>query len=341
MPFISVIVTAHNRREYLRDAVDSVLNQTIDDYEIIVVKNFKDEIDDYLKENSVKSVLVGEEMCGMDIVNGLREARGEVISFLDDDDLFLPRKLEKVKEVFQDEEVGYYHNAFENFLERTPNNLDKIHIKKDYDYTIIDNQEKVKKFGFMLSKDARINNSSISIRKTLITNSISYLEKIDYSIDMFMFYLGLISNKKMIVDPCVLSLRRIHYTNSSVLNNTNIIEWIKGKKNFKEHHINDFIILHNMARNTAYERNIRTELANDKITLARLPSIPIDKKYRPTLEDLYYYFKLNKKSLRAILSGISIYAPDFVKWKLIRKLYDLEQRRLKEKIERGNKLFYK
>jgi len=41
MPFISVIITAHNRRELLLEAVNSALNQTLpkDEYEIIVVKN--------------------------------------------------------------------------------------------------------------------------------------------------------------------------------------------------------------------------------------------------------------------------------------------------------------
>ena len=49
MPFISVIITAHNRKEFLLEAVNSALNQTLpkDEYEIIVVKNFQD-FDDIL-----------------------------------------------------------------------------------------------------------------------------------------------------------------------------------------------------------------------------------------------------------------------------------------------------
>ena len=253
MPFISVIVTAHNRREYLRDAVDSVLNQTIDDYEIIVVKNFKDEIDDYLKENGVKSVLVGDQTQGMDVISGLKEARGEVISFLDDDDLFLPRKLEKVKEVFQDEEVGYYHNAFENFLERTPNNLDKIHIKKDYDYTIIDNQEKLKKFKFMMNADTEINSSSISIRRSLFNNSFPYLEKINHAVDVFMFYLALMSEKKIVVDPEVLSLYRIHSNNTWFYMNDDFENWLKHKKSYMEKEIEDYITMLNMIKSSPFE----------------------------------------------------------------------------------------
>jgi len=44
VPFISVIIVAHNRREFLLEAVNSALHQTLpkDEYEIIVVKNFSE-----------------------------------------------------------------------------------------------------------------------------------------------------------------------------------------------------------------------------------------------------------------------------------------------------------
>ena len=47
-PYISVIITAYNRKKYLLGAVRSALNQTLpkDLYEVIVVKNFRDEIID-------------------------------------------------------------------------------------------------------------------------------------------------------------------------------------------------------------------------------------------------------------------------------------------------------
>ena len=50
LPYISVIITAYNRKEYLLDAINSVINQTLDKkyYEIIVIKNYNDsKIDDF------------------------------------------------------------------------------------------------------------------------------------------------------------------------------------------------------------------------------------------------------------------------------------------------------
>jgi glycosyltransferase involved in cell wall biosynthesis len=44
VPFISVIIVAHKRREFLLDAINYALNQALpkDEYEIIVVKNFSE-----------------------------------------------------------------------------------------------------------------------------------------------------------------------------------------------------------------------------------------------------------------------------------------------------------
>jgi glycosyltransferase involved in cell wall biosynthesis len=41
-PYISVIITAHNRKEFLKEAIQSALNQTLErsNYEILVIKNF-------------------------------------------------------------------------------------------------------------------------------------------------------------------------------------------------------------------------------------------------------------------------------------------------------------
>ncbi len=55
-PFISVIITAYNRKEFILEALQSAVNQTLkrDKYEIICIKNFKDaKIDRYIKDNGI------------------------------------------------------------------------------------------------------------------------------------------------------------------------------------------------------------------------------------------------------------------------------------------------
>jgi len=49
-PFISIVVIAYNRREFIKDALKSIINSVAikDNYELIVIKNFKDEYADCL-----------------------------------------------------------------------------------------------------------------------------------------------------------------------------------------------------------------------------------------------------------------------------------------------------
>jgi glycosyltransferase involved in cell wall biosynthesis len=116
MPFISVIVTAYRRRQYLYNALLSVKAQTLpkDKYEVIVVKDFEDpQVDSLIKEMGWRSVYSDSEYQGRMYLNGLKEANGDIIAFLDDDDTYMPSKLEYVYNVFsQNPDVGYLQHSF-------------------------------------------------------------------------------------------------------------------------------------------------------------------------------------------------------------------------------------
>ena len=98
-PYISVIITAYNRKEFILDAVNSVINQSLErsKYEIIVVKNYLDDtIDKFLHENNIIDLYTDRKPLGAKIANGIEKSKGEVICFLEDDDLFLPEKLYEI-----------------------------------------------------------------------------------------------------------------------------------------------------------------------------------------------------------------------------------------------------
>ena len=86
---ISVIVTTHNRREMLKEVLESLLSQTYKPFEIIVVDNAStDGTRDFLKENfNDKIRLVIEEKKGHSYARncGVETARGDVLAFIDDD----------------------------------------------------------------------------------------------------------------------------------------------------------------------------------------------------------------------------------------------------------------
>ena len=88
LPYISVIITAYNRREFLLNAIKSVLSQTLDKkyYEIIVIKNFQDDIiDNFISENNIKGIISTDNSLGGKLIEALNVATGEIISFLEDD----------------------------------------------------------------------------------------------------------------------------------------------------------------------------------------------------------------------------------------------------------------
>ena len=100
MCHVSVIIPTRNRCNLLRRAIDSVLGQTYGDMECIVVDDSStDETPDLLKEfDDERLVCLRHERrrhASAARNTGIAHARGELIAFLDDDDEWLPSKLDK------------------------------------------------------------------------------------------------------------------------------------------------------------------------------------------------------------------------------------------------------
>ena len=99
-PKVSVIIPTYNRAGLLPRAVNSVLSQTYDDYEIIIVDdcstdNTRDVIAAFTDPRVLSIRHQTNRRQSASINTGISNARGEYIAFLDDDDEWLPAKLEK------------------------------------------------------------------------------------------------------------------------------------------------------------------------------------------------------------------------------------------------------
>lgn len=97
-PLISVVITAFNRPDYLRSSIASVLAQTVTDLEIIVVDDCSP-TDPLPVLREFDAPIQGRRMPVNGGANrtrneGVRMARGRYVAFLDDDDIWLPHKLE-------------------------------------------------------------------------------------------------------------------------------------------------------------------------------------------------------------------------------------------------------
>jgi glycosyltransferase involved in cell wall biosynthesis len=131
MPLVSVIMNVRNGASYLREALDSVLAQTFTDWELIVW-------DDCSTDNSAQIV---SEYCDLRIRyflspedtplgkardSAIRQASGEWLAFLDQDDVWLPRKLE-LQMALAETDVGILYGRTVMFDARHDD-------RRDYDY---------------------------------------------------------------------------------------------------------------------------------------------------------------------------------------------------------------
>jgi glycosyltransferase involved in cell wall biosynthesis len=97
-PLVSVIIPTFNRWPLIRDAVDSVLTQSFRDFELIVVDDGStDDTSKELAKMAPRLRCVTTTRGGVSAARnfGVGRARGRYIAFLDSDDLWLARKLEK------------------------------------------------------------------------------------------------------------------------------------------------------------------------------------------------------------------------------------------------------
>lgn len=95
-PAVSVIIPAHKAPHFVNQAVDSVLGQTFDDYEIIIVDDCSgpEYTAQYNIVDKVKLICQTQKTCASAVRNvGIRASKGKYLAFLDQDDIWLPNFL--------------------------------------------------------------------------------------------------------------------------------------------------------------------------------------------------------------------------------------------------------
>ncbi len=103
-PQVSVIIPTYNRRSRLKTAIDSVLGQSFQDYEIIVVDDGStDGTAGLLKSYGDRIMIIRQDNKGVSAARntGIRASRAELIALLDSDDHWLARKLEHQVDLFK------------------------------------------------------------------------------------------------------------------------------------------------------------------------------------------------------------------------------------------------
>jgi len=107
MPLVSVCIPTYNSEAFVAEAIESVLRQTLQDFEIVITDNCSTDAtiaicNKYKKSDSRISLYSNEENIGAfpNFNNGLRFAQGEYLKFLMSDDLLEPACLEQTVAIF-------------------------------------------------------------------------------------------------------------------------------------------------------------------------------------------------------------------------------------------------
>jgi len=170
-PKISIVIPTCNRPRLLSRAIQSVLNQTFSDFEVIIIddglKERADNVIEKINDNRIIYIQNKTNKGGSATRNiGIKKAQSSWIAFLDDDDEWKPEKLQEQYKVIRDfgDKIGFIFCGAEFFDQQ--NNNTKI---KKYGA-----DEKIKNYYKQyISLDLKVNTSVVVIRKNI-------LEKVGY-----------------------------------------------------------------------------------------------------------------------------------------------------------------
>jgi glycosyltransferase involved in cell wall biosynthesis len=140
MPKISIIIPTYNSEHFIDRTIKSVINQTYKDWELIIVDDLsKDNTRIKLekwqnKDSRIHSIFSDKNSGGPALPKnvGIENAKGKYVAFLDHDDEWLPEKLEKQYNLFEqskNKSLGLVY-CFINIIDNNKNTV--INYKKNY-----------------------------------------------------------------------------------------------------------------------------------------------------------------------------------------------------------------
>lgn len=117
MPKVTAIITTFNRSNFLEKAIDSVLSQSFRDFELLILDNSSEdntkEVVHSFEDSRIKYIL--HEPIGISEQRnlGLNQAKADFVAFLDDDDFWLPNKLQdQYDQITKSEEIALVYGAY-------------------------------------------------------------------------------------------------------------------------------------------------------------------------------------------------------------------------------------
>ncbi len=213
---LSVVVTAGSRRQFLAQALASVRLPSGLGSELVVVTDFADEPleDEVRRRHGIWVVSRGRHL-GAKVADGVRAARGSILVFLDDDDLFHPAHLPEILRAFREVPgLGFYHNGQLTFSDGEPPRFLETLPRPSWMRVPAGPRsnaacERVWTLG------AGYNGSSTAMRRGLLEPHLDELAKVRIGIPPYLFYRAWCSLAPLVLDTRPLTAVRLHAANTT------------------------------------------------------------------------------------------------------------------------------
>ncbi|MHB8396216.1 MAG: glycosyltransferase family 2 protein [Thermoplasmataceae archaeon] len=215
----SVIIIGHDKKEFILEALNSVVEQNIERnrYEIIVIKNFEDnEVDARISETADIIIESNEPGPGSKVKDAVERSSGDVLFFLDYDDLFVRDKLRIVLDLFRNSPgLVYYHNAHVSLMNQDGSITEPVSPAPPEFFQMESSEIRGEVLARFLGYYPDFNGSSITVRRSIVEPRMSYLPGIMGHPDSFMMYCALDSDGIIVDDPRPLTIYRIHESSTN------------------------------------------------------------------------------------------------------------------------------
>jgi len=223
-PAVSVVIPAFNAEKYIKESINSILSQTFQDFEIIVVDDGStDNTGKIIKQYGSKVNYIFQENSGPSKARNtaISVAKGKYIAFLDADDLWTPNKLElqvgfleshkDVGMVFADM-ITFNENGviIESYLRKIKRKINGVNFYKN----LLTEQHEVRDPFLLLVQANFIPTGTVVVRKSCINKAGLFDETISSVEDLDMWMRMAICCKIGFV-PHVLKKKRDHAGNIS------------------------------------------------------------------------------------------------------------------------------
>lgn len=262
---VSVIIPNYNHAPFLEKRIDSVLNQSYKNFEVLLLDDCSTDesriiLKKYKNNKRIKKVIFNDSNSGSTFKQwqlGLEHVSGEYVWIAESDDYSDKTFIEKmVKNISKSKKIGLvYCQSYE--VDSVTKRIDKIKIvpsPKEIS-TIVDGKSFLKKY--MIDKNSIPNVSSVLFRKSYIKKNCGYGKAFSYAGDWFI-YIKILCESNIYIEPEFLNYFRSH--DETTRAKRDIPQWIWAYEELLR--IQNLLLLNAIVTGPMYHKNVYKIIQN-------------------------------------------------------------------------------